>query len=88
MNVKTRFGLFLCDPAKQVVLPGLFYPHSKAFGSPDNLELLSSSMLVEGRANIQNNQMRYDQGCIIRLTCSHPKLTKDHVLTSSYVIIF
>ena len=26
--------------------------------------------------------------CIIRLTCSHPELTKDHVLTSAYVIIF
>ena len=28
------------------------------------------------------------QWCIIRLTCSHPELTKDHVLTSAYVIIF
>ena len=28
------------------------------------------------------------QGCIFRLTCSHPELTKDHVLTSVYVKIF
>ena len=28
------------------------------------------------------------QGCIFRLTCSHPELTEDHVLTSSYVKIF
>ena len=28
------------------------------------------------------------QGCIFRLTCSHPELTKDHVLTSAYVEIF
>ena len=28
------------------------------------------------------------QWCIIRLTCSHRELTKDHVLTSAYVIIF
>ena len=26
-----------------------------------------------------------NQGCIFRLTCSHPELTKDHVLTSAYV---
>ena len=29
-----------------------------------------------------------DQGCIFRLTCSHPELTEDHVLTSEYVKIF
>ena len=29
-----------------------------------------------------------DQGCIFRLTCSHPELTEDHVLTSAYVRIF
>ena len=28
------------------------------------------------------------QGCIFRLTCSHRELTKDHVLTSAYVIFF
>ena len=28
------------------------------------------------------------QGCIFRLTCSHPELTEDHVLTSAYVKIF
>ena len=28
------------------------------------------------------------QGCIIRLTCSHLKLTKDLVLTSAYFIMF
>ena len=27
------------------------------------------------------------QGCIFRLTCSHPELTEDHVLTSAYVKI-
>ena len=27
------------------------------------------------------------QGCIFRLTCSHPKLIEDHVLTSAYVKI-
>ena len=33
-------------------------------------------------------QMYCLQGCIFRLTCSHPELTKDHVLTSAYVNIF
>ena len=28
------------------------------------------------------------QGCIFRLTCSHPELTEDHVLTSAYLKIF
>ena len=28
------------------------------------------------------------QGCIFRLTRSHPELTEDHVLTSAYVKIF
>ena len=28
------------------------------------------------------------QGCIFRLTCSHPELTEDHVLTSAFVKIF
>merc|ERR1711963_725042 len=28
------------------------------------------------------------QGCIFRLTCSHPELTEDHVVTSAYVKIF
>ena len=28
------------------------------------------------------------QGCIFRLMCSHPELTKDNVLTSAYVKIF
>ena len=28
------------------------------------------------------------QGCIFRLTCSHPELTEDHVLTSAYVNFF
>ena len=28
------------------------------------------------------------QGCIFCLTCSHPELTEDHVLTSAYVKIF
>ena len=27
------------------------------------------------------------QGCIFHLTCSHPELTEDHVLTSAYVKI-
>ena len=27
----------------------------------------------------------WEQGCIFRLTCSHPELTEDHVLTSAYV---
>ena len=30
----------------------------------------------------------WGQWCIICLTCSHPELTKDHVLTSAYVKIF
>ena len=29
-----------------------------------------------------------DQVCIFRLTCSHPELTEDHVLTSAYIKIF
>ena len=31
---------------------------------------------------------QYTQGCFFRLTCSHPELTEDHVLTSAYVKIF
>ena len=33
-------------------------------------------------------QIYVGQGCIFRLKCSHPELTKDHVLTSAYVKIF
>ena len=33
-------------------------------------------------------QGTYQQGCISRLTCSYPELTKDHVLTSAYVKFF
>ena len=29
-----------------------------------------------------------DQGCIFCLTCSHPEMTEDHVLTSAYVKFF
>ena len=29
-----------------------------------------------------------EQGCVFCLACSHPELTKDHVLTSAYVKIF
>ena len=29
-----------------------------------------------------------DQWCINRVTCSHPELTQDHVLTSAYIRIF
>ena len=29
-----------------------------------------------------------DQGCIFRLTCSHPELTEDHVLTNAHVKVF
>ena len=29
-----------------------------------------------------------NQACIFRLTCSHPELTKDHMLTSAYVLDF
>ena len=31
------------------------------------------------------NRQFGNQGCIFRLTCSHPELTEDHVLTSVYV---
>ena len=37
--------------------------------------------------NKKLNEQKY-QWCIIHLTCSHPELTKDHVLTSACVIIF
>ena len=30
----------------------------------------------------------YSQGCIFRLTCSHPELAEGHVLTSAYIKIF
>ena len=33
-------------------------------------------------------QSQYSQGCISCGMCSHPELTKDHVLTSAYVKIF
>ena len=32
-----------------------------------------------------DSPMGQGQGCIFRLTCSHPELTEDHVLTSVYV---
>ena len=41
---------------------------------------LSSNLDVFGQTQVQ--------GCIFRLTCSHPELTKDHVLTSAYVKFF
>ena len=34
------------------------------------------------------SHLLFKQGCIFRLTCSHPELTKDQVLTSAYVKIF
>ena len=34
------------------------------------------------------NQVAQRQGCIFRLTCSHPELAEDHVLTSAYVKVF
>ena len=37
---------------------------------------------------LQYRNSNVAQWCIIRLTCSYPELTKDHVLTSAYVIIF
>ena len=39
---------------------------------------------------ILNEYMRgsTNQGCIFCLTCSHPELTEDHVLTSAYVKMF
>ena len=37
-----------------------------------------------GQKSKHNNHI-YKQGCIFRLTCSHPELTEDHVLTSAYV---
>ena len=37
---------------------------------------------------IKENYNCHTQGCIFRLTCSHPELTQDHVLTSAYVKVF
>ena len=39
-------------------------------------------------ADVDDDDYGYAQGCIFRLTCSYPELTKDHVLTSAYVNIF
>ena len=36
-------------------------------------------------ANLFSLHHATEQGCIFRLTCSHPELTEDHVLTSAYV---
>ena len=33
------------------------------------------------------NTIEHEQGCIFRLTCSHPELTKDQVLTGAYLKI-
>ena len=41
-----------------------------------------------GLFKIFTSQLYWQQGCIFRLTCSHPELTEDHVLTSAYVKIF
>ena len=35
-----------------------------------------------------NHTSASKQGCIFSLTCSHPELTKDHVLTSAHIKIF
>ena len=54
-----------------------------------------SALHFMGRATSQigNNVIskrihNYTQGCIFRLTCSHPELTKDHVLTSANMLKF
>ena len=39
-------------------------------------------------SSVWSGKIDPSQWCIIRWTCSHPELTKDHVLTSAYVLIF
>ena len=52
-----------------------------------NEEHLTMRMILYStQAGSQSLQLK--QGCIFRLTCSHPELTEDHVLTSAYVKIF
>ena len=47
------------------------------------------SLLAPKRGGQKNHPLScICQGCIFRLTCSHPELTEDHVLTSAYVKIF
>ena len=58
-----------------------------------NFPLFNVGKMFEFNGAIQDvslGPIRYlsDQGCIFRLTCSHPDLTKDHVLTSAYVKFF
>ena len=48
-----------------------------------NNALLAQNWQISGRVPHSDYQ-----GCIFRLTCSHPELTEDHVLTSAYVKIF
>ena len=48
----------------------------------------SSLQCIEYLFHNPGNDKYSAQGCIFRLTCSYPELTKDHVLTSAYVNIF
>ena len=54
--------------------------------SPSHVSDQSNFLLLGGKP--QMTRMTEWQGCIFRLTCSHPELTEDHVLTSAYVKIF
>ena len=56
--------------------------HSTSVGQSDDFSYSGSSSTRSLRRWISSRQ-----GCIFRLTCSHPELTKDHVLTSAYVKI-
>ena len=45
-------------------------------------------VFVLGPLMVEIYQSTLSQGCIFRLTCSHPELIEDHVLTSAYVKFF
>ena len=60
--------------------------HSNQSAKRDIL-LSSKTEPFEATHNILRD-LGSSQGCIFRLTCSYPELTKDHVLTSAYVNIF
>ena len=54
--------------------------------------IVSAGKLISNQRSLlkitKSKHLNQHQGCIFRLTCSHPELTEDHVLTSAYAKIF
>ena len=56
--------------------------------NPNTIWFKWKKIVRDGGHNCPITDYTTCQGCIFRLTCSHPELTEDHVLTSASVKIF